>query len=160
MRFLTLAAVLAAGPATAFEIVAGVGYDDLRDLGDGGVGAALVEARTDPLLALGPVGLALGGAGEVDLDGDLWGGAGPVLLWSPWGAGLRLEGSVMAGGYAEGDDGTDLGAALIFRSQIGASYPLGARTRLGVALNHKSNAGLEDENPGVETVFVTLGHAF
>ncbi len=42
-----------------------------------------------------------------------------------------------------------------FRSQIEVSVKLLDNTRIGFSFNHISNAGLGDENPGVESVAVT-----
>ena len=61
----------------------------------------------------------------------------------------------MAGAYAHGS-GHDLGLPLEFRSRIGLSRRIADRWRLGLAFEHKSNAGAGDHNPGVETLFVTV----
>lgn len=44
---------------------------------------------------------------------------------------------------------------LEFRSQIEVSVKLLSNTRIGFSFNHISNAGLGDENPGVESFAVT-----
>jgi hypothetical protein len=165
MQRVILSAVVAVGttvmaaPAAGFEVVLGLGADDVSR-GDGVATSGFVELRTATLLRLGPVDVGIVGVVEGDVDGDLFAGAGPFAIWAPFGEGLRLEGGVSFGGYREGDSGTDLGSGYAFRSAIGASYPLGARLRLGIAFNHKSNAGFADANPGVESAYVTLGYAF
>lgn len=58
------------------------------------------------------------------------------------------------GAYHEGS-GKDLGGALEFRSGIELAYEFPNEHRLGVALNHLSNASFYDKNPGSESVFVT-----
>lgn len=139
-----------AAPAAAFEIVASAGVDGLRG---GRVAAAGVEARTGPLATWRRVELRLGAAAETDADGDLWGGAGPVLL-AALASGWRLEASVMPGAYHDGG-GDDLGAGSpMFRSMLGVSRVVADGWRLGVSVNHKSNAGTASDNPGVETVLV------
>jgi lipid A 3-O-deacylase len=65
----------------------------------------------------------------------------------------------MAGGYAIGD-GDDLGSDVQFRSRLGIRRPIRPLWRLGLAIEHKSNGGIGDINPGVETLYITLGRAF
>lgn len=156
LRRAALAAALLAAPAPAFaeEIVASLGIDDLR--GDR-VAAAGLELRSDALWTRSRYGLGLGAA--MQIDGDFWAGAGPVLtvaLTPRW----RLEASVMLGGYGHGD-GDDLGAGFpMFRSLLGASYAIAERWRIGASIDHKSNARASDVNPGVETLMLTLSYAF
>lgn len=59
-----------------------------------------------------------------------------------------------AGVYGQGD-GKDLGGAIEFRSGIELGYEMANRHRLGLAINHLSNASIYDKNPGEETVLVT-----
>jgi lipid A 3-O-deacylase len=69
----------------------------------------------------------------------------------------------MVGGYSQGDS-KDLGHGLEFRSGIEMSYQLPNAHRIGVAINHTSNASLGDKNPGVETLLmnysVPVGNLF
>ena len=65
----------------------------------------------------------------------------------------------MAGAYSRGD-GDDLGSPVEFRSRLGVSRSVGPVWRVGLAFEHKSNGGVAELNPGVETVFVTLGRRF
>lgn len=60
-----------------------------------------------------------------------------------------------AGGYVRGG-GKQLGRGLEFRSAIDVSYRVRPSLRLGLALAHLSNAGLSDQNPGVETLTLTM----
>lgn len=156
-RALALAAGLAAaGPAAAFELAAAVGMDNLR--GDG-VADFAVEARTGPLWSRPRFELALGAAVEAD-DSDLWAGAGPVVFF-PLADRLRLEASVMLGGYGDGDGGNDLGTEFpMFRSQIGLGVEVAEDWWLTLAANHKSNASTAVENPGVESVLLSIAHRF
>ena len=61
-----------------------------------------------------------------------------------------------AGVYGEGD-GKDLGGAIEFRSGIEIAYQLPNTHRIGVALNHVSNASIYDKNPGAETLLINYG---
>ena len=65
----------------------------------------------------------------------------------------------MAGIYTF-DGGHDLGLPLEFRSRLGLSRRIGGRWRAGLALEHKSNAGAGDRNPGIETLFLTLSRSY
>ncbi len=64
--------------------------------------------------------------------------------------------SFAPGFYVRGD-GKDLGGPVEFRSQIELGYKLPNRGRIAVSLDHMSNAGIYNENPGVETVMLTYG---
>ncbi len=48
----------------------------------------------------------------------------------------------------------DLGHALEFRSRLELAYRFDDRSRLGISIDHSSNAGLGDGNPGVESVML------
>lgn len=155
-----LSVVLAAMISTASlagEIVVGIGADDI--LRDDIPFALSGELRSDPVFGLGPVKLGVGAGAEIDGDSDAWAGVGLVgYIYIP-GTGFRIEGSEMVGAYHNGG-GNDLGHGLEFRSQIGISYAVTDRVRIGAAFNHKSNAGLSKRNPGVETIFATVGFDF
>lgn len=56
-----------------------------------------------------------------------------------------------AGIYSDGD-GKDLGHGIEFRSQLELAYRFANHTRMGLAFSHTSNAGLGDDNPGVEVL--------
>jgi hypothetical protein len=150
------AALMAAGTAAqAQEAVLGLGANGR--LTDGEPTAALgLDVVFGDLLDYGRFSGGLGAALAVNSDADVWGGAGPVLRFD-LGDGWRIEGSVMAGLYAE--NATDLGGPVAFHSRIGVSYAVTPVWRAGVSLGHISNAGIYDENPGIERVMVTLGYS-
>jgi hypothetical protein len=155
-----VAVVLAcAGAARAGEVSLGLGYDDVLGSDGGGAGSLGLQVQTDPLAELGAFDFGFGAAIEADTDGDVWGGAGPTVAL-PLRGGFRIDGSLMAGGYAKGDGGDDLGSGLEFRTRIGLSRALRGPWRIGLAIEHKSNGGIGDINPGVETLFVTLSRRF
>lgn len=58
------------------------------------------------------------------------------------------------GAYYRGNS-KDLGGTLEFRIGIGLAYEFQDQSRLGLRLDHMSNARLHDENPGQEEVLVT-----
>ena len=145
---------LATGQVDAFEIAGGIGIDDLRGDFRSAVG---LEVRTNPLWSNRHG--ALGLAAALEADDDVWVGAGPLLL-APLSSRWRIELSVMLGWYHDGG-GNHLGSDFpMFRSQIGVNYAVAELWRIGVAVNHKSNARTAQRNPGVETIYVTLARRF
>ncbi|MEE8189219.1 MAG: acyloxyacyl hydrolase [Kiloniellales bacterium] len=150
------------GPALAFALLAGaenarageddpsfltlgVGYFDLNKQDNTAADFRLEYRHGEKFLFLKPwAGI------EATSDGAVWGGAG-VLLDIYFGRRVVVTGSIGAGGYAEGN-GKDLGHAIEFRSQAEIAYRFDDRSRLGVAFSHLSNAGIADENPGVEVL--------
>lgn len=73
-----------------------------------------------------------------------------IALTEKW----SLTPSLAAGFYTKGD-GKDLGGAFEFRENLELNYKFTEASRIGVAVSHKSNAGIYDRNPGTETVQVT-----
>ncbi|MCW8836139.1 MAG: acyloxyacyl hydrolase, partial [Rhodospirillales bacterium] len=67
--------------------------------------------------------------------------------------------SFAPGLYAKGG-GLDLGHVIEFRSQIELSYILEDSSRLGLAVSHRSNAGIGDRNPGEETASIYYSMPF
>jgi lipid A 3-O-deacylase len=61
--------------------------------------------------------------------------------------------SFAPGLYHEGG-GKDLGNILEFRSAIELAYRFDDRSRLGVELSHRSNAGIGGDNPGEESLML------
>ena len=66
---------------------------------------------------------------------------------------LRQELGV--GAFEEGS-AKDLGGTFEFHTSIGLFYKFDGGARLGVKLNHISNLGFHDSNPGVESGLLTL----
>lgn len=60
----------------------------------------------------------------------------------------------MVGAYGDSNDGKDLGGLIEFRSGIELAYQFENLHRVGVAVNHISNAGIYDRNPGAESILV------
>lgn len=70
------------------------------------------------------------------------------------GSSIVVRPSFAVGAFDEGS-GRDLGHTVEFRSGIEIAYQFADRSRLGVELSHLSNAGLDDDNPGAETILLT-----
>ena len=155
LRPLALSMLLMTTPAFAQEFVIGLGSDNFDD-GPEAV-SFLLETRFSTFSTVGPFELRSGAALEVDEDGDAWAGYG-VFATAPLTDNLDFVTSFAPGLYEQGD-GQDLGGVVEFRTQLGLSYDLG-KSSIGLVFEHKSNAGLYDLNPGVNTVYLTYGIGF
>ena len=65
-----------------------------------------------------------------------------------------------ATGYYDKGSSKDLGNNLEFRSQLELSYNLEKNKRIGVSLNHISNASLANVNPGTESIVISFINPF
>jgi len=63
------------------------------------------------------------------------------------------------GAYSRGD-GISLGGTFEFHLGLGASYRITPNSRLGIAVNHISNANTHRKNPGVNSILATWSFAF
>lgn len=66
---------------------------------------------------------------------------------------IVLRPSFAPGLYWKGD-GKDLGSALAFRSAGEIAWRFDDRSRLGVEVSHRSNAGIDDRNPGENSLML------
>jgi len=80
--------------------------------------------------------------------------AGVLIDWFPSDS-FVITPSFAPGIYMKGES-KDLGYLLQFRSQIEFAWRFNGGTRLGLSINHISNAGLGTQNPGSETVALSL----
>ncbi len=149
-----LTLTLATSHAVAGDFVVGLGVDDVLDQTDTQSGALIIEYHANPFFSGERSAYSLAGAGQIDGDGDVFIGVGVSGIWSigqgPW----FVEGSFMPGYYDAGSGGSELGGNLQFRSLVGVGYRLTDTSRISVAIDHKSNADIEDVNPGSETLAV------
>ncbi|MBU2960177.1 acyloxyacyl hydrolase [Citreicella sp. C3M06] len=105
--------------------------------------------RYDLSRTIGPFGQAIGlSLGE---ESGAWAGYGLT-----WGTGLGnspfyTELHVMPGLYAASDS-FDLGGPIEFRSGIELGYEADNGWRYALSYDHRSNAQIYDNNPGIETV--------
>lgn len=77
-------------------------------------------------------------------------------LWPErWPQRLRVTPYTGVGFYEPGD-GKDLGGPVEFRSGIDLGWRAGERLWIGLSFYHLSNAVLYDENPGEESLVLTL----
>jgi len=88
---------------------------------------------------------------EATTDGTLWGGGG-FLADIDVNDKFYVTPMVGAGIYAQGSSDKDLGSPIEFRTQLEGGYKFDNGHRVGVAFGHMSNLGLDDQNPGSETL--------
>ena len=81
-------------------------------------------------------------------------GYGGIALDLPLSAHLMVTAGTALGAYRRGG-GVDLGHWLMFRSGVEAAWRWADASRLGLGLYHMSNAGLDDRNPGQQSVVLT-----
>ena len=140
----------AAGPARAQDpdfLTFGAGAFDFNDDATAGV-VSLEYLSAKRLLFLQPLAGVM-----VTFDGAVYGYAG-LGLDVFFGRRIVVTPSFSFGVYGQGD-GKDLGHVVEFRSAAQIAYRFDDRSRLGVMFHHLSNAGLDDRNPGANTLMLT-----
>lgn len=88
---------------------------------------------------------------EVTTDGSLWGGGGLLADFNIT-PNIYVVPSIGVGLYAQGGSDLDLGHPIEFRTQLEGGYQFMNNHRLGVAIGHTSNWGLDNDNPGAGTL--------
>ena len=63
-------------------------------------------------------------------------------------------------GYYDQENSKDLGYSLEFRSQLEFAYQFKSMNRIALSINHISNASLGKQNPGVESMAISLIRVF
>jgi hypothetical protein len=131
---------------TLFTVQGGV-YNVFKD--DDVAGAFAFEVRGgERFLIFKPFGGMMGTS-----DGAFH-GYGGILTDIYLGRRIVLTFGFAPGVYADGN-GKELGYWLEFRSSGELAYRFDDRSRIGVMINHVSNAGLGDRNPGTEIVMLS-----
>ena len=97
----------------------------------------------------GPFGHAIGFSASA--NGELWLGFGQTYHKNIGGTKLYAELHAMPGIYTD-NGGYDLGGPIEFRSGIELGYENRNGWRYALSYDHRSNAGIYDINPGIETV--------
>ncbi|MEL6885095.1 MAG: acyloxyacyl hydrolase [Pseudomonadota bacterium] len=157
-KALALIALLAASGVEAQEITLGLGTTDYGEQGSDGAAFAL-EHKHRPFRQKRVMSLSFGAAATVSAEGDVFLGGGLWTRWE-WPSGWFVDNSVMPGLYEEGTAGNDLGSTLQIRSLLGVGYRFDNGGALSVALTHKSNAGLADDNPGANAYLLRYHFSF
>ncbi|MFT5540484.1 MAG: lipid A 3-O-deacylase [Alphaproteobacteria bacterium] len=91
-------------------------------------------------------------------DGGLYAYAG-LSLDLYFGKNFVVTPSFAPGLYMR-NGGKDLGSPIEFRSSIRAAWRFADKSRLGIDLNHLSNAGIDDTNPGANQLLVFFAIPF
>ncbi len=92
-------------------------------------------------------------------DKAMYGYAG-VFVDLFFGRRFVLQPSFAAGAYSRGAEGKNLGHWIEFRSQLELAYRFDDRSRIGLSVNHISNASLDPDNPGAESFVLTYAVPF
>ena len=143
-----LALMLGAQAAQAQSIVFGAGFADFSHSAASDEAAFSLEYQHRPFHQGTRFSTAWGTALTVDTAGNIHAGVGLIGFYTfadRW----FVEGSVMPGYYAEGDELNDLGGEFQIRSLLGIGFALNNGNKLSFAVTHKSNASTQDSNPGV-----------
>lgn len=144
--------------ASAQEWTLGLGASDFGDQGEDS--AALgVEYRHTPFSEKRVLSVAWGANLEATGEGDVFVGGGIWARWQ-WNSGWFIDNSIMPGFYEEGTDGNDLGSAFEIRSLLGVGYQFDNGNAISAAISHKSNAGLAEDNPGMNVYSVRYHFKF
>ena len=82
---------------------------------------------------------------------DVWAGMGHSYTLPSTPDNVFIQLHAMTGLYLRGD-GADIGGLIEFRSGIEFGYQANNGIRYGVSFDHRSNLGIYDDNPGLETI--------
>ena len=150
MRFISglfVACVIFASSALAepARVIAGIGSQTDADSGE----LSLRYVAPDPMFWKVRPAFGLSVAG----NGSAWAGAGASLTLIGNNAGAFLRWTSMVGAYRQGS-GRDLGGALQFQNALDLGYRWDNGVEAGLGANHRSNAGLNSPNPGLDTVYL------
>ncbi|WP_251359148.1 acyloxyacyl hydrolase [Kangiella sp. TOML190] len=135
----------------ASDFIVGIGHDDVLDATDSQSTAIVLEYHLPEFYQWKDFSFKAATAIHYDTDEDFWIGFG-IAADYPLNENWFLEMSLMPGYYNAGDDGSQLGYDVEFRSLLGFAYILDQDSSLSLSIDHKSNADLGDENKGSETV--------
>ena len=144
--------------ASAQEWTLGLGASDFGDQGQDSVALDL-EYRHTPFVERRVLSVAWGANVGLTGEGDAFIGGGIWSRWQ-WNSGWFIDNSIMPGLYEEGTSGNDLGSAFEIRSLLGVGYQFDNGHAVSVALSHKSNASLADDNPGMNVYSIRYHFKF
>ncbi|MBO9475303.1 acyloxyacyl hydrolase [Shimia sp. R10_1] len=153
------ASLLLATPVAAQQLVVGLGYADFNDREATDTTELNVEYHFAPFHEVGRWSFAGATVVTLDEEGDAFVGAGVSGVYDfnqHWFA----EVSFMPGAYVDGDSRNDLGNTLEFRSLLAVGRRVSEGAAFSLAVQHKSNGGLGDHNPGVNTLSLRYHHFF
>lgn len=147
-----LLAATAPAAATSQELTLGIGATDYPA---GGVDSGIfsLEYRHSPFFERSAFSAAIAANISSTEESDVFAGIGVGLRWA-WTSGWFVDFSMMPGYYDAGVPGNDLGTDLEFRSLLGLGYQFDTGQSVSLAVTHKSNASLDDVNPGADAILL------
>ena len=92
-------------------------------------------------------------------QGEVWLGGGAKWRIEDPGSPFFVQ-SAFQIGYHDIADGPDIGGNFHFRSDFGVGYDFGNGSALVVAYDHRSNGGIAEPNPGLETLLIQYSMTF
>lgn len=119
--------------------------------------ASEIYLRRDTGRKFGPF-QAIYGLSVTD-EGSVWVGAGPAYTLPLNSDRFFVQLHTMAGLYLQGD-GPDIGGPVEFRSGVELGFIADNGLRFGLSYDHRSNADLYEDNPGLETVQLRISMPF
>jgi len=142
--FVTVMTAVSPAMADQPRVIAGIG----TQMGVGSAEASLRYIAPEPFFwRLHPAfGVSVAG------NGSGWAGFGSAVTFGQ-DDGLFLRVTGMVGAYRRGS-GRDLGGALQFRSALDIGYRWENGIEAGVGADHRSNAGLDTPNPGLNSIYL------
>ena len=115
---------------------------------DGTIGEE-IYLRRQTSMARGPFQFTYGAS--ITEDGGFWIGLGNTTTYTTPNERWYAQFHAMPGLYSKGGD-VGLGGPIQFRSGIEVGYTNRSGIRMGLSVDHRSNAGIYSSNPGLETV--------
>ncbi|MBM1634968.1 acyloxyacyl hydrolase [Sulfitobacter mediterraneus] len=117
------------------------------------------EYRFDPYREWDKGQISWGVAVVGHASGDVWAGAG-LIAQRHFGDRWFAEASLMPGLYFENGPATALGHTIEFRSVLAVGYEITKTSSISLAIDHRSNGGLSEFNPGSNGLSLRFHHKF
>lgn len=115
----------------------------------------LIERQFRPFADLGKWSIAPGVGARISQNTGSWIGGG-VIAYRTYGEFWRVDAGLMPGYYSDGSEGKMLGSDLEFRSYLSVGRQVSDSLYIAVGIEHMSNGGIGDYNPGDNRLMVRL----
>ena len=163
VRFVVVAMCVSTGAATAADpgiFSLGVGQYDIIPNDNKSI-ATYLQYRfgVGPEQPSGFLGVKPVIGAMANTDGGLYGYAGLAAPFTIGSGGFQIEPAAGVGAYRQGHS-TNLGGTFEFHLGLSATQRIGRALRVGVALNHISNANIHVRNRGTNVAMATVGWEF
>ena len=153
-------------PSFAYDeqhILLGLEYFDWNDADDSnndslGANFEYRSAAINPEYAFGVENFSWLAGVDITGDKDVYGYVGLLYDWNFYGDFSLVPSS--AAGFYHHENGQDLGGSFAFRNSIELNYKICEKSRIGIAVNHHSNAHIYDYNPGMESAVLSYSFGF